>query len=127
MIAMLRRNRTCVSRTCVSGFLAAAMFVTSVPIGVARAELVTTDRVVDRAVAESERARISAFLARDDVRGRVVGMGVPLDEAERRVASMSDAEVLQVAGEIGDLPAGQAPGTSIVLVLLLVIILILVI
>ena len=122
MIPMLRRRRTCVS-----GFLAAAMFATSLPAGVARAELVTTERVVDRAVVESGRARISAFLARDDVRGRVVGLGVSLDEAERRVASMSDAEVLQVAGEIGDLPAGQARGTSIVLILLLVIILVLVI
>lgn len=82
------------------------------------------DEVMDEAAAESRRAEISAFLARDDIRGRFIAMGVTPQEAERRVAGMSDAEIMQVSEQIEDLPAGQAPTSSIVLVLLLLIILI---
>ena len=114
-------------RAAIAAPLAAAMFVVSLPLGAARAGLVTTDQIIDKAAVESGRAEISAFLARDDVRGQFVAMGVAPEEADRRVASMSDAEVVQVAEQIGNLPAGQARGVSIVVVLLLVIILILVI
>lgn len=114
-------------RAAVAAPMAAAMLATSLPAGAARAEPVTTDQVIRRADIETGRARVAAFLARDDVRGQLVLMGVSPEEAEGRVGAMSDAEVLQVAEKIDSLPAGQARGGSIVLVLLLVIILILVI
>jgi hypothetical protein len=48
--------------------LAAALFVTSLPIGVARAGLVTTEQVVEHRSAASDRERLTAILLRDDVR-----------------------------------------------------------
>lgn len=111
-------------RAAIAAPLAAAMVSLYLPVGAARAALVTTDEVMDKATAESSRAEISAFLARDDVRGQFVAMGVTSQEAERRVAGMSDAEVMQISQRIDDLPAGQASSKSIILILLLLIILI---
>ena len=114
-------------RAVVAAPMVAAMLVASVPVGVVRAELVTTGQVLERTGAEAERARVSTFLSRDEIRDRLVSIGVNPEEAARRVGGMSDTEVLQVAEKIENLPAGQGRGrgVSIVVVLLLVIILIL--
>lgn len=114
-------------RPALATVLAAAMFTASMPVGIVRAEMVGTDHIIDRMDVEARRAEIAAFLARDDMRERIAALGVAPDEAAMRVASLSDAEVLQVAQEMDNLPAGQASGTSIVIILLLVIILVLVI
>ncbi|UCH74087.1 MAG: PA2779 family protein [Rhodospirillales bacterium] len=112
-------------RTSIAAPLAAAMLVASLPLGAARAELVTTDEVIGRADIAAERARVAAFLARDDVRDQLIVMGVSPDEAEGRIGAMSDAEVLEIAQKIDNLPAGQASSGTLVIVLLLVIILVL--
>lgn len=112
-------------RSAIATLLAAAMFTASMPVGMVRAEMVTTDRIIERMDMDARRAEIASFLARADVRERIAALGVAPDEAELRVAGMSDAEVLRVAQEIDSLPAGQAQGVSLVVVLLLVIILVL--
>lgn len=114
-------------RSALATVLAVAMFTASMPIGIVRAEMVTTDRILERRAVEAQRARIAAFLARADVQQQVTALGVAPDEAAHRVASLSDAEVLQVAQEIDDLPAGQAQGVSLVVVLLLIIIILLIV
>ena len=87
--------------------LAAALFVTSLPIGVARAGLVTTEQVVEHRSAASDRERLTAILLRDDVRQQMEALGVDRDEALARLASLSDQEVQEIAGRIDELPAGQ--------------------
>jgi hypothetical protein len=87
--------------------LAAALFVTSLPIGVARAGLVTTEQVVEHRSAASDRERLTAMLMRDDVRRQMEALGVDRDEARARLANLSDREVQQIAGRIDQLPAGQ--------------------
>ncbi len=112
-------------RPAIAPALAAAMLAASMPFGVVRAEMVPTERVLERREVDARRAEVAAFLARSDVRERIAALGVAPDEAARRVAGLSDAEVLQVAQEIDNLPAGQAEGVSIVVVLLLIIIILL--
>ena len=87
--------------------LAAALFVTSLPIGVARAGLVTTEQVVEHRSAASDRERLTAILLRDDVRQQMEALGVDRNEALARLASLSDQEVQEIAGRIDELPAGQ--------------------
>ena len=87
--------------------LAVALFVTSLPIGAARAGLVTTDQLVEQRTAASERERLAAILLRDDVRQQVEALGVDRDEAMARLASLSDQEIQQIAGKLDELPAGQ--------------------
>jgi hypothetical protein len=86
----------------------AAMFVTSLPVGTARAGLVSTEQVVDARAAASERERLAAVLLRDDVRQQMEALGVDRDEAMERLASLSDREIRQIAGKIDELPAGQS-------------------
>jgi hypothetical protein len=87
--------------------LATALFVTSLPIGAARAGLVTTDQLVEQRTAASDRERLAAILLRDDVRQQMEALGVDRNEAIARLASLSDQEVQQIAGRIDELPAGQ--------------------
>lgn len=83
----------------------------SLPLGAAQAALITTDQVIARegigADAQHERDKVDAFLQRQDVREQMVAFGVDPDEAQARVASLSDGEIRDIAGQIDRLPAGQ--------------------
>ena len=92
----------------IAATIAAALLVTSLPIGAARAGLVPTEQVVEHRTVASERERLAAILLRDDVREQMEALGVDRDEAIARLASLSDQEVQQIAGQIDELPAGQS-------------------
>ena len=87
--------------------MAAVMVMVSLPIGYAQAGMVTTDQVLDAAELEQTREEIIQFLAREDVREQMEALGVDPDEASARAANMTDAEVMQIAGQLEQLPAGQ--------------------
>ncbi len=87
--------------------MAAVMVLISMPIGYAQAGMVTTDQVLDAAAVTEARENVAAFLARDDVRQQMEALGVDPDEAVSRAATMTDAEVMQIAGQMDQLPAGQ--------------------
>lgn len=101
----MSRNR-CWFRT-IAFTLAAALFITSLPLGAARAGLVPTEQLVEAKSAASDRERLAAILMRDDVRAQMEALGVDRDEAMARLASLSDQEVQQIAGQVDELPAGQ--------------------
>ena len=87
--------------------MAAALCITSLPIGAAHAGLVTTERALDQRTAADDRERLAAILLRDDVRQQMEALGVDRDEAMARLASLSDHEVQQIAGRVDELPAGE--------------------
>jgi len=87
--------------------LAMALFLLTGPIDAARAALITTEQAIAGEAATGERERVTAFLARDDVRAQMVALGVDPAEAAQRVAGLSDAEVQRIAGHLEQLPAGQ--------------------
>jgi len=87
--------------------MAAVMFLTSLPLGVAQAGLITTDEILTQD-APQDRERVTAFLEREDVRQQMVALGVDPDEALARVASLSDEEVRRISGHLDNLPAGQS-------------------
>jgi hypothetical protein len=90
------------------------VLVASLPVGVVQAGLVSTDQVItDTFGVSEERARVEAFLARDDVREQMAALGVDADEAGMRVAALSDAEISRIAGELDRLPAGEGILTTI--------------
>lgn len=88
--------------------LVALMMAVSMPLSVAQAALVGTEQVVDPSQADTNRQRVAAFIARDDVRAELRKMGVDAAEAERRVAVMSDIEIQRIATKIDASPAGQS-------------------
>jgi hypothetical protein len=96
--------------------VAAALFLVSLPVGAARAGLVTTQQLVEQRAATSDRERLVAILLREDARQQIEALGVDRDEAIARVASLSDEEVQHIAGRLDELPAGQGPLVGILIV-----------
>jgi hypothetical protein len=88
--------------------LAVVMLVVSIPLGAARAALVTTDQILAEADGVTDRERVLAFLGRAEVREQIVALGVDPAEAMARVAALSDAQVREIAGQLDQLPAGQS-------------------
>lgn len=87
----------------------------------AMAAMVTTDDIVTAKELNIQRDHIRDWLARDDVRDQLVSHGVDPQQAQDRVASMTDSEVVSVAGKIDQLPAGSG-GLELVLIIFLVLI-----
>jgi len=98
----------------------------AIPHPSAMAALMPTDAVNDLAQGQEARGRILQFMARADVRAALVAQGIDLDEADARVAALTDSEIAQIGGQIEKLPAGGFLEFAItVLVVVLVVIVIL--
>lgn len=94
----------------------------TLPVQTAQAGMVGTQQLLP-APAQAERARLDAFLARDDVRRAMEAQGVSVAEARDRVAALSDAEVADLNARIDQLPAG---GDSVLGILFAIFIILLV-
>lgn len=92
----------------------------------AKAEMIGTETAVSLAKKENSRARVIAFLERKDVQQTMEQQGVDVAEAKKRVNALSDAELMQIAQKIDQLPAG-GDGVSAVVGAVLIIFLVLLI
>ncbi len=86
----------------------AGLFVTSMPMPRAQAALVTSEDLATQRSVAADRARINDLMAREDVQRELKTYGITAEEAQARVNSMTDEEVMQVAGRLDQLPAGQS-------------------
>jgi hypothetical protein len=98
----------------------------SVPYQAAFAALVETDTLLDMSRGQEARETIKQFMARKDVRSAIVSQGVEPLEADARLNSLSDAEVIQLANQIEQLPAGGDVLGLLVTVLVVVILVLLI-
>lgn len=81
----------------------------------AQAAFVTTDQALQQtSPAAQHRAAFQAALARDDVRDTLGKWGVSQEEASARVEAMSDAEIMAMAENIENDPAGQGVGGALI-------------
>ncbi|MGH6904924.1 MAG: PA2779 family protein [Geminicoccaceae bacterium] len=106
--------------------LAVVMLVISMPLGTARAALVTTDQVIAESAGATDRERVLAFLGRTEVREQIVALGVDPAEAAARVAALSDAQVREIAGQLDQLPAGQSAIAAVIGAVLIIFLVLLV-
>jgi len=70
----------------------------------AHAQLVSTGDALALEAGQLEQ-RVEAFLLRDDVAAELAQYGISHEKAMARVANLSAAELEQVAGRIGEMPA----------------------
>lgn len=96
----------------VAAILIGVMTAISVPIVPAQAALVGTDRIIEQTEG-SARERVAAFLAREDVVAQLEALGISPEEAQSRVAALSDQEISEIAGKLDTLPAGGVLGALI--------------
>jgi len=81
------------------------MLLAGVPVG-AQAGIVTSEEALVTSAGSAHRDRVTAFLARDDVRQQLQAQGLSAEAALARVQVMSDAEVAQLADRVDQAPAG---------------------
>lgn len=97
----------------IAAVLVAAMTAASVPIVPVHAAMVGTDQVIEQTQG-SARDRVASFMKREDVREQLQLLGIAPQEAEARVAALSDEEVDKIAGRIDELPSGQGAVGAII-------------
>ena len=86
------------------------------------ADMVSTEQLVAQAQVDSKRAEIFTMLEREEIRARVVDMGVDLTDAQNRINSMTDSELNQVYANLNTLPAdGDALGAVLTILLIFLI------
>ena len=100
--------------------------VLSVPYQSAFAALIETETMLDMSRGQEARETVKQFMARKEVRSAIVSQGVDPQEADARLISLTDAEVIQLADQIDQLPAG-GEFLNFVIAVLVIVILILVI
>jgi hypothetical protein len=120
---MLKSRKFC---RAVIATVIAGLFVTSMPMPRAQAALVTSEDLATQRSVAADRARINELMAREDVQRELKTYGISADEAQARVNSLTDEEVMQVAGRLDQLPAGQSALGAILGVALIVFIVLLI-
>jgi hypothetical protein len=107
--------------------MAVLMLLLSIPHQSAVAALVETETMLNMSRGQEARDYLRQTLAREDVRSVLIAKGVDPLEAQARIDSLTDAEVMQLADQIEQLPAGGnifafAIGILLIVILVLVII-----
>lgn len=83
--------------------------------------MITTETALEMSRGHSEK-KVSNFIERQDVQKQMIKFGVNPQEASRRLAGLSDAEVKKIAGEIDKSTVGGDIGGILVLVLVILMI-----
>ncbi len=91
----------------VSRFLILCLVFMGVHVAAARAQIVGTETAINaRTASSADKARVRAFLERKEVRDQLLAMGVNPKDVSARVNSLSRTQAAELAGRIGNLPAG---------------------
>lgn len=89
----------------------------------ARGEVIGTDRVLDALERRTTIEQIDTMLARAELRSELERLGVDPTETSARVAALSDTELLELAENLENLPAGGSALGTIGLVFIVLLIL----
>lgn len=90
----------------------------------AHAGMISTSQAVSDLNRATNLAKVSSYLERQDVRTELQRQGLTLEEANKRIITLSDFELQKVAGNIESAPAGAEPVVVIGIGTLLLIIII---
>jgi hypothetical protein len=99
----------------------------SVPFQSAVAALVETEAMLDMSRGQEARETLKQFMVRENVRAAIVSQGVDPLEADARLNSLTDAEVIQLADQIDQLPAGgDVLGFAIAVLVIVILVLVII-
>ena len=87
-------------------FVAVTMLLMSLPVQTVRAAMIKTETVLTLSTVNDVRENLNQFLKREDVQAIMTAQGISPAEAKARVDSLSDAEIMQIADKMDQLPAG---------------------
>ncbi len=98
--------------------------VLAIPVQLAQAGMISTDRIASDAKVQSDRQKIRAFMNRADAQAKLTALGIDPKLAKERVDALTDQEVVQIAGKIDSLPAGASMDKYDIMIILLIAILV---
>jgi hypothetical protein len=107
--------------------MAVLMLLLSIPHRSAMSALVETETMLNMSRGQQARDYLRQTLARENVRSVLIAKGVDPLEAQARIDSLTDAEVVQLADQIEQLPAGGNIFSFVIGVLLIVILILVII
>jgi hypothetical protein len=87
-------------------FVTMTMLLMSLPVQTVQAAMVRTETVLTLSTVKNVRENLNQFLKREDVKAIMMAQGISPIEAKARVDSLSDAEIMQIADKMDQLPAG---------------------
>jgi hypothetical protein len=105
----------------VSYAVAAGMLALSLHLPVANAAMVGTEAVVHAAQAQQQRDRIHQTLDREDVKMKLMSLGVDPAQVQARVDALTDDEAQRLAKQMDEMPAGGIVGAIVLIFLVLLI------
>lgn len=87
-------------------FLLVTTFIsTSALVPAARSATIDTSTYLHTSVNPTQ-AELESLINREDVRDKLISLGVDPDDAAQRIASLTPSELSQIQENIGELPAG---------------------
>jgi len=110
----------------VSILMALLMVMISAPVSSVFAAMVGTEALLENRDVSDARDQVRSFLDRQEVQSQLTARGIDPGEAKARVDSLSDAEVMQIADKIDQLPAGGDFWGTLLFVVLIIFITLLV-
>lgn len=84
--------------------------------------MISTTEVVGQMTRAESQARVAEVLKRDDIQQELIKLGISPEEANRRLAGLSDEEAQKLATDIQAAQAGASVGGVLVLVVLVLLI-----
>jgi hypothetical protein len=90
----------------VSFFITLIMVFFTMPLQTVCAAMVGTETMLTTAQTQHARENLIRFFEREDIKAAMTAQGISSLEARARVDSLSDAQVMQIADKMDQLPAG---------------------
>ena len=108
----------------VSLLMTLLLLLITAPVHSVLAAMVGTEAILVNQDTQYARDRLRSFLDREAVQSQLTARGIDPAEAQARVDSLSDSEVMQISDKIDQLPAGGSFwGTVLYLAIIAVIVL----
>lgn len=98
----------------VLGILVGAVFALTVGLS-AQAGMIATKQVVEQQQVQSNKQKLRAALAREDVKHLLLAHGVTPQQAEQRINQLTNQEVHQLATSFDELPAPAGAGVLLIM------------
>lgn len=99
--------------------MAVLMLIVSFPCQSVSAAMINTETFMNSARGQEARDQLIKLLAREEVQAALKTHGIDSMEAKSRIDALSDDEVIHIADQIDQLPAGAGAIEFLIVVLLL--------
>jgi hypothetical protein len=84
------------------------------------AGMIGTDQVVTAAQAQAARTTVLSQISRTEVAAQLQSLGLTAQNAQDRVAALTDTEVAKLANQIDSLPAGASNSAGAILLIIVI-------